>query len=222
MMYGELNLVSSLAKESEKYSFKDSFAMQRIRFSLPEVSGWNDESEYFSSISTTTTKIAQSRKQSTESPSKPEKLSLIPESKSIYKRDLHKGLPSASPSLYKIAKICLNDKQIFTKEKHLMKNEPKQRLPIITKNNFSSVFFAQKKKDPKNDKRPTLTTGINDVLTLLKPGIKNPIMSIVTPQLRSKSELYKSYSKKKHQKNFEFTFLNTLSPDFNKNSKPVQ
>lgn len=214
-MNGELNLVSSLAKESEKYSFKDSLAMQRIRFSLPEVSGWNDESEYFSSISNTT-KIAQSRKQSTESPSKPDKPLLIQEPKLFYKRDLHKGLPSASPSLYKIAKICLNDKQIFTKEKNLVKNEPKQRLPIITKNNFSSVFFAQKKKDQKNDKKHPLTTGINDVLNLLKPGLKNPIMSIVTPQLRSKSELYKSYSKKKHQKNFEFTFLNTLSPDLNK------
>ncbi|OMJ93120.1 hypothetical protein SteCoe_3936 [Stentor coeruleus] len=222
MMNGELHLISSLTKESEKYSFKDSSAMQRIRFSLPEVSGWNDELEYFSSISTTS-KIPQSRKQSnciTESPSKPEKALQIPEPKPIYKRDPPKGLPSASPSLYKIAKICLNDKQIFTKEKHLVKNEPKQRLPIITKNNFSSVFFAQK-KNHKNDKRPTLTTGINDVLNLLKPGLKNPIMTIVTPQLRSKSELYKSCSKKKHQKNVEFTFLNTLSPDFNKNNKPV-
>ncbi|OMJ79022.1 hypothetical protein SteCoe_21053 [Stentor coeruleus] len=223
-MNGELHLISSLTKESENYSFKDSSTMQRIRFSLPEVSGWNNDLEHFPSTSTIN-KIVQLRKQSnciTESPSKSNKALLIPEPKLNYKPDPPpKVLPSTSPTLSNIGKIYLNDKQIFRKSKNFTKNKSKQHLPAIAKNNFSSVFLKKKKSILKNDKKLALVASINDVLSLLKPGLKNPITTIVTPQLRSKSELYKLFSKKKNQKNLEFTFFNTLSHNLNKNNKPL-
>ncbi|OMJ71223.1 hypothetical protein SteCoe_30608 [Stentor coeruleus] len=219
MMNKENHLISSLANESENYSFKDSTVMQKNNVSLSEVSSWDDRLIYMPSAPTPK-KLAHLRVQSLSfitSPSKPDGDILIPEPKIIIKRDFPKVFPSQSPSLYKIAKVCLNDKEIFLNEKNIIKKEIKHKLPMLTKKNFSSVYFTQKKTRLKVKQKSFVTAGIDEVLSLLKPGLKNPIKKIVTPQLKSKTEICRSFFQKKHMKNYESAFLSTVSMDLGKN-----
>ncbi|OMJ82237.1 hypothetical protein SteCoe_17143 [Stentor coeruleus] len=219
MMNGENHLISSLANESESYSFKDSTVMHKSKISLPEVSSWDDRLLYIPSAPTSKN-INHLRMQSLTlmmSPSKPDKDILITEPKIIIKRDFPKVPPSQSSSLYKIAKICLNDKEIFENEKHTIKKEFKHKLPILNKKSFSSAHLTQKKSRSKLDNKPFVTADIDEVLSLLKPGLKNPIKKIVTPQLKSKTEIYRSFFQKKHRKNYESVFLSTVSMDLGKN-----
>lgn len=221
MMNEENHLISSLANESESYSFKDSTVIQNSNISFPEVSSWDDRLVYMPSapIPKKLGHLGMHNQSLSliSMPLKHDRDLLVTEPKIIIKRDFPKVLPSQSPSLYKIAKICLNDKEIFVNEKHIIKKEAKHKLPILTKKSFSSACITQKKSKSKIDKKPFVTADIDEVLSLLKPGLKNPIKKIVTPQLKSKTEIYRSFFQKKHRKNYESVFSNTVSMDFGKN-----
>ena len=208
----------------EKTNPLDTSPYSKQRFSLPEsdVIGWTDEDNAQSPLNRTS--ILHNH------------ISLRKKSECMYnpfnKKTITPQLPDSTSSfkihtqkishplqiMYKISKINLNDKQIFIKENTKNKHNQKTKLPNIIKKKITSVIFPHPKK-PRKLHNNSFITEISDVLNLLKLERKNPIRTLITPQLLSKSVLYKSFSKRKAKRSIDFSFLQCISPELNTTSK---
>lgn len=219
-MNKEIYIIRSLASESERISLRDSPELSFLHSSLikeASVSGWNNENFSFPSYNHQNppqSLLPQGKKPENSSDLIEKKRNSFPsvESKSLSKRENTKAMFNPMPTLYKISKIDLNDKQIFLKEKNLKKLGKTKKLPILNKKNFISVYFPPKKK-MNNFHKNLIASQISEVLDLLKPEIKNPVASLVTPQLRSKSVLYKSFNKRKTRNSGDFAYVSLINPE---------
>ena len=181
-----------------------------------EVSGWNSvKITEFSMTKTPKPKRYSIRKQSEniyaeilKKPSPPP----LPKTKSSLKLHPTRALPRSGPTVYKISKINLNEKQVFIKGKYYKHLEKKFKLPVIKQQkNFTTVIYSEPKKHKLYSS--VNTTDVSEILNILKPEIRNPVAMVVTPQLLAKNMLYKSFYKNKGKRSVDLSFFQSISPD---------
>ena len=180
-----------------------------------DVSGWNsDKIKDFSMTKTPKPKRCPIRKRRDniyEVLLKKLSPSPLPKTKSSVKLHLARSLPRSGPTVYKISKINLNEKQVFIKGKYHKHLEKKFKLPgIKQQKNFTTVIYSE----PKQHKLYNSVNAANviDILNILRPEIRNPVATVVTPQLLSKSILYKSFSRKTGKRSLDLSFSQSISP----------
>jgi len=207
-MLKELQLVNTLTFESEKIFDQ---ALPKLRSSLPnyEVCAWDNNLS--TTISPFDSIISKRKNYSTDLT---RKASLSP----IFTLDHFSKRPkiglkkSPTPLMYKIATIALNDFESLPKEKKLkrMSNRYKH---IESNKKFGSVYMPRKGATNKTEFKRNSVPEISNLLKMLKPETKNPVKAAIVPKLRSRTELYKSYTRKKERKKMNFSFLENMSPE---------
>lgn len=207
-MSKELQLVNTLTFESEKIGTQ---ALPKLRSSLPnyEVCAWdNNLSTTFSLFDS----IIPKRKNYSTDLSRKASLSPIFTPDHFSKKAKINLKKSPTPLVYKIATIALNDVQTPTKEKKLKKisNRYKQ---IDSNKKFGSIYLPRKGVTNKNEFKRSSVPEISNLLKMLKPETKNPVKAAIVPKLRSRTELYRSFTKKKERKKMNFSFLENMSPE---------
>lgn len=203
----ELQLVNTLTLESEKADIQ---LLPKLRNSLPnyEVSAW----EHNSSIPYTQFDSTLPKQKIFSNLSRKASLSPLLDTKSFSNKESQRMKNTPTPLAYKIATIALNDVQSFAKEKKLKKIADRYKL-MDSSSKFASIYFPRKGTLKKNECKRTSVPEITNLLKLLKPEKKHPVKAAVVPKLKSRTELYRSLSKKKQRKKMNFWFLENMSPE---------
>jgi hypothetical protein len=197
-MSRENHFVNALAYESEKIDGKKKFPVVRNLGRSLEVTGWDNDVDFFQFFESAKVK----------NPSRKESQSPSFEMRVMVKKAIH---VKNSPLLYKISTISLEDSRQSPNNRSNLVDHYKL---LKTKKKFSSVYFPQKRRAHyKSDIKRNSVPEISNLLHLLRPETKNPVKALIVPQLKSRTELYRSYSKSKSKKKLDFLFLNSLSPD---------
>lgn len=183
-MNKEGTLIDFLTKESEKIA-EESLFFTKMRQSVPsyDLSAWNDEVKYLypSSISNKQSKY-QSPIYSTDSLIK--KYSLPPDLKANQRSTSNLLRKPVRPVVYQVHNLFSNSpkSQPSNVLKSLEKKESVQIKKLRPRIKVKKGVLVEMKK-------------VKNLSELLKPGNKNPVISIVFPRLRSKSDMFRYNSK---------------------------
>ena len=204
-MSREITILNALALESEK---SDNFSPQQ-RFpriknlgKSMDVSAWdNDFDSFYVNDKPEAVKIKIPLRKETTSPVNER---ILP------KKENFKLKSSPTPLAYRISTIALDDTPLRIRSKCISDH---YKL-LKSKKKFSSVYFPNKKRALlRTEVKRNSVPEISNLLSLLKPERKNPVKALIVPHLKSRTELYRSYSKSKSKKKFDFFFVSNLSPE---------
>lgn len=195
----EFKLIKTLANESEKISTKDNFFnLSTINEALDQnVSGWHDTKNLtlsgFNSLPPITTQANSLRHTQIDSFSK---MRLDQSQNSIMRlresQERSNSISLTRASVYKTSILSILEESHKKTWSYSVDRRPK--LPKIKKNAILSMYLPFNKRKKNKVPKASLAT-VDDLLPLLQPALHNTITKKVISTLRSKADLYKTFSK---------------------------
>ena len=204
IMNDELQLIKTLAHESEKVNTKDSFFLPALKQGQQDhdVTGWNNSKTQtlatlfpLPSLQTNFT-LRQSHNLNELLKIK---LSRSPESFLRFKlrNEKSNSLCLSRATIYKVSTISFSNNFTSTVSKSV---DRKPILPRIQRSSIISIYLPKRRSKKIYAPKQAHFAEVGDLLVLLKPEIRNPIQTRVTSNLRSKNNLNKSLSKRQLSK----------------------
>lgn len=203
-MKNELQLIKTLANESEIISTKDNFFLPPIKKELQDldVTGWDHSKNQNLSVffpSPVFRNNAALRESHNLKEMLQMKLSRSPPSiHRLQSNCNNKSKISLSrTTVYKVSNISLNGHGLS------MSVDRRPKLPRINKNALMSIYLSHKRSKKRIIQKSSQLAEVNDLLILLKPELKNPVKTRVMSNLRSKINLNRTISRRMMSKSPE-------------------
>lgn len=204
-MSDEIQLIKTLAHESEKISTKESFFLPPLKQEHQDhdVTGWDNSKNPtlsgFFPLPSFQTKFTLRQSHNLNEFLKI-KLRRSPESILRFKlrNEKSNSLCISRNTVYKVSNISLSNKFATSNASKSVNRKP--RLPRLPRNAILSIYLPNRRSKKSNSPKQTQLAGVDDLLVLLKPEVRNPIKTRVTSNLRSKNNLNKTLSKRQLSK----------------------